>query len=78
MERIKIKILNQLKDNYSYILESKKSPYVSIIDPAESKSHLDYLKSNSNKTRRRKNNSSTNLRWINDWFCSWSTAIMEY
>ncbi len=46
MEKIKIKILNQLKDNYSYILESKKSPYVSIIDPAESKSHLDYLKKN--------------------------------
>ena len=46
MEKIKIKILNQLKDNYSYILESKNSSYVSIIDPAESKSHLDYLKNN--------------------------------
>ena len=46
MEKIKIKILNQLKANYSYILESKNSSYVSIIDPAESKSHLDYLKNN--------------------------------
>ena len=46
MKKIKIKILNQLKDNYSYILGSKNSSYVSIIDPAESKSHLDYLKSN--------------------------------
>ena len=46
MKKIKIKILNQLKDNYSYILGSKNSSYVSIIDPAESKSHLDYLKNN--------------------------------
>ena len=41
-----IKILNQLKDNYSYILESKNSAYVSIIDPAESKAHIKYLKDN--------------------------------
>ncbi len=46
MKKIKIKILNQLKDNYSYILESQNSPFVSIIDPAESKSHLNYLKNN--------------------------------
>ena len=46
MKKISIKIFNQLKDNYSYMLESKNSPYVSIIDPAESKGHLDYLKSN--------------------------------
>tara|TARA_Y100000590_G_scaffold402183_1_gene487766 strand:- start:381 stop:1145 length:765 start_codon:yes stop_codon:yes gene_type:complete len=46
MKKINIKIFNQLKDNYSFILESKKSPYVSIIDPAESKIHIDYLKKN--------------------------------
>ena len=46
MEKIKIKIINQLQDNYSYILQLKDFPYVTIIDPAESKPHLEYLKKN--------------------------------
>ena len=44
MSNLEIKIFNQLKDNYSYLVESKNSEYVDIVDPAESSQHYTYIK----------------------------------
>lgn len=41
MNNIKIKIINQLKDNYSYILFSNSNAV--IIDPANAEDHINYL-----------------------------------
>ena len=44
MSNLEIKIFNQLKDNYSYLVESKQSEYVDIVDPADSSQHYEYIK----------------------------------
>ena len=44
---LKIHIVPQLKDNYSYILHDPKSKITAIIDPAETKPILDFLKKKS-------------------------------
>lgn len=46
MNKINIKIVNQLKDNYSYILYKIDNNLATIIDPAESQNHLDFLSQN--------------------------------
>ena len=46
MKKINIKILNQLNDNYSYIIHNSINSVAIIIDPAESASHIDFLKKN--------------------------------
>ena len=46
MNSLSIKIINQLKDNYSYIILKKNHSSAIIIDPAESASHIDFLKKN--------------------------------
>ena len=46
MENIIIKIIPQLKDNYSFILKSNNNSSIVIIDPAESSYHLKFLKKN--------------------------------
>ena len=46
IENIIVKIIPQLKDNYSFILKSNKNSSVVIIDPAESNYHLKFLKKN--------------------------------
>ena len=43
MKNITVNIIPQLKDNYSYIIESELDSFVSIIDPAESESHCNFL-----------------------------------
>ncbi len=44
MSNLKIKIFHQLKDNYSFLVESQNSEYVDIVDPAESHQHCSYIK----------------------------------
>ncbi len=46
MKKLNVNIINQLKDNYSYIVYEKDNPNVSIIDPAESQNHINFLKQN--------------------------------
>ena len=46
MKEISIEIIPQLTDNYSYILKSNSSSSIIIIDPAESVSHIEYIKKN--------------------------------
>ena len=46
MKNLEIKIINQLKDNYSYIIYNSKNFEAIIIDPADSQSHIDFLKKN--------------------------------
>ena len=41
---INIQIINQLSDNYSYIIYSKKNKQALILDPAESKLIIDFIK----------------------------------
>ena len=41
--QIKIKIIPQLKDNYSYVVYSDEKQLAAIIDPAESKSIIDFI-----------------------------------
>ena len=41
--QIKIKIIPQLKDNYSYVVYSDEKKLAAIIDPAESKSIIDFI-----------------------------------
>ena len=43
MSAINIKVLNQLKDNYSYLLHNR-SGDASVIDPAESFPIIEYVK----------------------------------
>ena len=43
MKNLEIKIINQLNDNYSYLIHNSKSSEATIIDPAESKGHINYL-----------------------------------
>ena len=43
---IEVAIINQLSDNYSYIIYSPKIKTALIIDPAESKPLIDFLKKN--------------------------------
>ena len=43
---IKVKIINQLEDNYSYVIFCDKEKKAVILDPAESKPILDFLLSN--------------------------------
>ena len=47
MKNINIKIINQLQDNYSYVIHNYENFEAIIIDPAESGSLIDYLKKNS-------------------------------
>ena len=42
MKKITVNIIPQLKDNYSYIIESNAN-YAVIIDPAECESHCSFL-----------------------------------
>ena len=46
MSNLNIKIIKQLKDNYSYILYKKDNANATIIDPAESYNLIDYLNKN--------------------------------
>jgi len=46
MNKINVIIVNQLKDNYSFILYSNDKNSATIVDPAESQSHLYFLKKN--------------------------------
>ena len=46
MNSLDIKIINQLKDNYSFIIYSKKNDAAIIVDPAEADNHIDFLKKN--------------------------------
>ena len=41
---IKVKIIPQLKDNYSYVIYSEEKKLAAIIDPAESISIIDIIK----------------------------------
>lgn len=41
---INIQIINQLYDNYSYIISSKKNKKALVVDPAESKPIIDFIK----------------------------------
>ncbi len=50
MDKINVKIINQLKDNYSYILYNNKGD-ASLIDPAESLPILKYINKNSLKIK---------------------------
>ena len=43
MGEFTIKIIKQLKDNYSYILQSKNNVNVIIIDPSDASKHISYL-----------------------------------
>ena len=43
MKNLEIKIINQLNDNYSYVIYNSKNSEATIIDPAESKGHINYL-----------------------------------
>ena len=40
---IKVKIISQLKDNYSYVVYSEEKKLAAIIDPAESTSIIDFI-----------------------------------
>ncbi|MBI04898.1 MAG: hydroxyacylglutathione hydrolase [Pelagibacteraceae bacterium] len=44
MNKLKIKVVNQLKDNYSYIIYKTDNSFATIVDPAESQSHINVLK----------------------------------
>ena len=44
MKKIIVNIIPQLKDNFSYILQSIHSSKATIIDPADSEQHLRFLK----------------------------------
>ncbi len=46
MKNLKIKIIPQLKDNYSFIIFDIKSSFAIIIDPAEFLDHINFLKKN--------------------------------
>ena len=59
MKKVNVKVFNQLKDNYSYIIESKNNSYVSIVDPADSNVHLDYLRKKKLKIRKYFTNTSS-------------------
>ena len=50
MDKINVKIINQLKDNYSYILYNNNGD-ASLIDPAESLPILKYINKNSLKIK---------------------------
>ena len=41
--QIKVKIIPQLKDNYSYVIYSDEKKLAAIIDPAESTSIIDFI-----------------------------------
>ena len=43
LDNIEVAIINQLSDNYSYIIYSTKIKKALIVDPAESKPLIDYL-----------------------------------
>ena len=43
---IKIEIINQLSDNYTYIIYSSKTKKALVVDPAESNHIIDYIKNN--------------------------------
>ena len=43
MKNITINIIPQLKDNYSYIIESKANYSAVIIDPAEASLHCNFM-----------------------------------
>ena len=43
MKNITVNIIPQLKDNYSYIIESEEDYFTVIIDPAEVESHCNFL-----------------------------------
>ena len=45
--RIKVKIIPQLKDNYSYVVYSDEKKLAAIIDPAESKSIINFIQKKS-------------------------------
>ena len=46
MNEFTIKIIKQLKDNYSYILRSKNNVNVIVIDPSDASKHISYLNDN--------------------------------
>jgi len=46
MNNLNIKIIKQLKDNYSYIIYKNENNTATIIDPAESHDHIDFLYKN--------------------------------
>jgi len=46
MKNLSIKIINQLKDNYSFLISKKNQSSAFIIDPADSFSHIKHLKEN--------------------------------
>ena len=43
---IKIKIINQLSDNYTYVIYNSKDKIAVVVDPAESKPIIEYLQKN--------------------------------
>jgi len=43
MKNITVNIIPQLKDNYSYIIESQVDSFAVIVDPAEDESHCNFL-----------------------------------
>lgn len=49
MKNISVKIIPQLKDNYSYILKTSSESDAIIIDPADAKPHFDFLEKNNLK-----------------------------
>ena len=44
IEDIKIKIINQLSDNYTYVIYSSKTKKAIVLDPAESNHIIDFIK----------------------------------
>ena len=44
--KIKIKIINQLSDNYTYVIYNSKDKIALVVDPAESKPIIEYLQKN--------------------------------
>ena len=46
MNTVYIKIITQLKDNYSFVIYSKKNNNSIVVDPAEATSHIKFIKEN--------------------------------
>ena len=46
MNTVYIKIITQLKDNYSFVIYSKKNNNAIVVDPAEATSHIKFIKEN--------------------------------
>jgi len=46
---IQIKVINQLSDNYSYVIYSNKTKKALVVDPSESETIINFIKSQRQK-----------------------------